>query len=194
METVRAAANPVLQNEYLVRCVQLTGVPEETLRIELRRTGKGRSVLGRQAVAGARANNAAERELVALAIGSESVRQALREQIAPADLQDRDCRELLETVFDALDETDAITAEVILRRIERPELARLVSEVTLDGPRAESSPQAVEQLVNKVLEPRRKNRLKELKQLIDDASRAGPMDPALIEEYRSLRSTLRHWR
>jgi DNA primase len=196
METVRAATNLVLQNEYLVRCVQLTGVPEETLRIELRRTGKGRSVLGRQASAPPRAgaNNAAERELVALAIGSEPVRQALREQIAPADLQDRDCRELLEAVFDALDETDAITAEVILRRVERPELARLVSEVTLDGPRAEPSPQTVEQLVNKVLEPRRKNRLKELKQLIDDASRAGTMDPALIEEYRSLRSTLRHWR
>ena len=43
METVRAAVNPVLQHEYLTRCAELTGVPEETLRAELRRSGKGRS-------------------------------------------------------------------------------------------------------------------------------------------------------
>ena len=196
MDTVRAATNPVLQHEYLARSAELTGIPEETLRIELRRSGKGRSVLAKRAAVSERARNSAERELIAFAISSESVRRALREQIAPADLQDPECRELLETVFsvNALDETQAVTADVLMRRIERPELARLVSEVTLEGPRAEPDDKAIEQLVNKVLEPRRKDRLKELKQRIDGEARVGAIDAALIEEYRRLRTTLRHWR
>ena len=194
METVRAAANPVLRNEYIGRAAALTGIPEETLRIELRRSGKGRSTLGTRAATTERARNSAECELVALAVNSESVGKALRERIAPADLADADCRELIEALFKMLDESEAATAEALMRRVERPELAGLVSEMAFKTPRPEPGAQAIEQMINKVLEPRRKARLKELKQHIDDEARDGTVTPELIEEYRKVREGLRHWR
>jgi DNA primase len=194
METVRAAANPVLQHDYVRRSAELTGLAEETLHIELRRRGKGRSVLGRAAAAADRAGSPAERELVAFAVNSEAVANALRERIAPADLRDAECRELLEAVFSALDESEAATADVLMHRIERPEVARLLSEIALEGARAEPSEQVVEQLVGKVLEPRRKARMKELKQRIDDEAKKGTVEARLIEEYQELRASVRHWR
>jgi len=194
METVRAAANPVLQHEYLQRSVELTGVPEETLRAELRRKGKGRSELGRRAASTDRARNSAERELVGFAISAGSVGRALRERIAPSDLQDADCRELLETVFEVLEESDGATVEALMRRVERPELGRLVSEIALDGSRPEPSNEIIDELVNKVLEPRRKARLKELKTRIDSEARDGPVSPELLAEYQKLRASVRHWR
>jgi DNA primase len=194
METVRAAANPVLQHEYLQRSVELTGVPEETLRAELRRKRKAPSELGRRAAATDRARNSAERELVGLAIGTGSVGRALRERIAPSDLQDADCREVLETVFEILDEADGATVEALMRRVERPELGRLVSEIALDGARPEPSDVLIDELVNKVLEPRRKARLKELKTRIDTEAREGPVSAELLAEYQKLRASVRHWR
>jgi len=206
METVRAAANPVLRNEYIGRAAALTGIPEETLRTDLRRGARGRSTLGARVATTERARNSAERELVALAVSSQSVGKALRERIAPADLADADCRELLETLFQMLDENEAATAAAakrpaagvgsaaLMRRVERPELARLLSEMALDRPRPEPGAEAIAQLVNKVLEPRRKARLKELKQHIDNEARDGTVTPELIEEYRTLRSSVRHWR
>ncbi len=194
METVRAAVNPVLRHEYVQRAAELTGIPEETLRIELRRSGKGRSILGAQAAAPEQARNRAERELVAFAINAGSVGQALRERIAPADLTDPDCRELLETVFNVLEESEAATTDALMRRVERPELGRLVSEIALEGPHTEPSDEIIEQLVSKVLEPRRKARLKELKTRIDKESRTGTISSELIAEYQKLRASVRHWR
>jgi len=194
METVRVAVNPVLRQEYLRRSAEMSGIPEEALRIELSRVGKGRPMLGERTAAVERARNSAERELLASAINAPLVGKALRERIAPSDLQDGECRELLQAVFDVLDETDGAVGELLMRRIERPELSRLVSEIALDGPRPEPNEQVIEELVNKVLEPKRKARLKELKTRIDNEGRAGAVDPLLIDEYRTLRATMRHWR
>ena len=194
METVCAAVNPVLQHEYLKRCAELTGLPEEALRAELRRRGKGRSRLADRTAATEQAHHSAERELVALAIHLESVGRALRERITATDLEDADCRELLEIVFQMLDETDAVTTEALLRRVERPELARLVSEIALEGARAEPSEKLVEELVGRVLKPRHTAKLKELKEQIDQEGRAGPVSPELIGEYQALRAKVRHWR
>ena len=195
METVRAATNPVLQHEYLRRCAELTGLPEEALRAELRRSGKGRSMLAGRMAATERARNSAERELVTLAIHLASVGRALRERIAPADLEDQDCRELLETVFNVLDDSETAATDALMRRIERPEVARLASEIVMKPkPPIEPSTELVEQLVNGVLERRHKMKLKELKQRIEQEARAGPVSPELIGEYQALRSSIRHWR
>ena len=203
METVRVAANPVLRDEYVRRSAEVSGVPEETLRIELKRLGKGRpapsAVAAERGHSGERGRNAAERELVALAVNVPSVGQALREQITPGDLQDADCRELLQAVFNALAETDEVTTDMLMGRIERPTVADLLSEIALVSKTPGSSPveatgETVEQLVNKVREPKRKARLKELKERINKEARDGTVDPTLIEEYRKLRSTMRHWR
>jgi len=101
---------------------------------------------------------------------------------------------LLEAVFNALAETDAVTTDMVMRRIERSAVADLLSEIVLDGPRPEPSDEVIEQLVNKVFEPKRKARLKELKTRIDNEAREGTVDPHLIEEYQKLRAGLRHWR
>lgn len=210
METVRAAANPVLQHEYIRRSAEVSGVPEETLRLELKRLGKGRSVpratasAAEEARAGDGGRNAAERELVALAVNAPPVGQALRPRIAPSDLQDADCRELLQAVYDALAESDRAAAELgvielsraVMSRIERPEVADLLSEIALVSKTlsATVTDEMIDQLVNKVSEPKRKARLKELKARIDKESRDGTVDPHLIEEYRTLRAAMRHWR
>jgi len=188
METVCAAVNPVLQHEYLTRCAQLTGLPEEALRAELRRRGKGRSRLADRPAATEQARHWAERELVGLAVHLEPVGRALRERIAATDLEDADCRELLEIVFQMFDETDAVTTEALLRRVERPELARLVSEIALEGARAEPSDKIVEELVNRVLQPRHTTKLKELKQRIDQEG----ANAVSLAEYKALREKVRH--
>ncbi|MBN1918484.1 MAG: hypothetical protein JW889_11290, partial [Verrucomicrobia bacterium] len=203
METVRIAVNPVLRDEYLRRSAEVSGIPEETLRLELKRLGKGRPALAGGGFPGAGSergrsarpvHNPAERELVAMAVNSPRTGQALRKQIVPGDLQDDDCRELLQTVFNALAETDAVTTDMVMRRIERPAVADLLSEIALGGTPSDVTDQTIEQLVNKVREPKRKVRLKELKQRIDDAARGGSIDPMMIDEYQKLRATMRHWR
>ena len=119
------------------------------------------------------------------------VAQLVKEKLSPDDFRDPNCHEIMKIMFALAQKNKELKAENVLSRVQDADQSELITQIMLQWNSEEKPVEAADELVQKILEPKKLDRMKKLKKIIDESSKTGKeIDPAIFEEYTNLKKSI----
>jgi len=195
---IKKIPNEILKNDYLRRLSNKLALPEETLRLEMKKMRGAYRPLENTAVTPNSADFArteAEETLIKYVINSSSALRLVRDALTVQDLTQSHCRALLAKVLEREDVTRDQTARQLLSTAEDGQQSRLLTECLEWSYEEDKVETAVNDLIYNILQPKHKRRKKEILDLIAQAGEDHDKVRELLNEvYRLKNVEIQRWK
>ncbi len=190
--TAHKSPSEIVRNSWLQKISQALGIPEATLRAEMRRiSGSYRPfAAGRSQEKGQARENFAVMEaqsgLIGYMLDFEKVRDLAAENLKTEDFSDPVCRRVAERILTIHRRGGKVKSEPLLKEVEDPGEADLISRFVLDPMKSEKAVEAAQGLIQRLLKEKQLQKQKEIQGIIATPGQKAPDRAALLAEFQEL--------
>ncbi len=189
--SIKKIPSPILQDERIRKLANKMNIREEILRLEAKKIRGDYTPFAEKVDLGLKREFSAEKEMIGYFLNYADVVQLAKEKLSPDDFRDPTCREIMKIMFAMAQKNKELKAEQVLNRVQDADQSKLVTQIMLQWNSREKPVEAADELIQKILEPKKLDRMKQLKKTIDESSRTGKqIDAAIFEEYTKLKKSI----
>ncbi len=188
--SIKKVPSPILQDERIRKLANKMNIREEILRLEAKKIRGDYTPFAEKVNLGLKREFSAEKEMIGYFLNYAEVVQLAKEKLSPDDFRDLTCREIMKIMFALTQKNKELKAEQVLSRVQDADQSKLITQIMLQWNSVEKPVEAADELIQKILEPKKLDRMKQLKKIIDESSKTGKqIDSAIFEEYTNLKKS-----
>ncbi len=192
--TAHKSPSDIVRNAWLQKISKALGIPEPTLRAEMRRihgsyrpfAPGGTASRLREEVRENFAGIESQKSLVGYMLGYEKVRGLVHDRLRNEDFNDPVCRRVAEKVLSLHSKGTKVEAESLLREAEDPQEAELIAGFVLEPMKTEKPAEVAGDLIQSILKDKQLKKRKELQEAIARADKEGGDRAALLAQFQEL--------